>query len=92
MPMTLCQLKSRALPRAAVEERPRLDLLPGPLAREPEVDAGSDDEEEDELDQPVMARATGRPSPSTAIQRCQARSALMNRRMPPATLAEHWPV
>ena len=32
------------------------------------------------LDQPVMARAIGRPSPSTASHRCQARVPLMKRR------------
>ena len=32
------------------------------------------------FDQPVMARANGRPSPSTASHRCQARSSLIARR------------
>jgi len=35
------------------------------------------------VDQPVIARAKGRPSPSTASQRCHARRSAMNFRTPP---------
>ena len=68
MPMTLCQLKSRALRReAAAEPQHVLELDPASRPRQPEIHAAEDDEQEPELAAPVSALPVARLAPSSAM-------------------------
>jgi len=85
MPMTLCQLKSRALlvPYARLKKATAATLARfhtrGSQRYMPDMTRNRNSM----FDQPVAARAVGREAPSTDSQRCQLRMAAMNQRTPP---------
>ena len=92
MPMTLCQLKSRALLRS-----PFLNSATARTPRQPvrgiqRYMPDSTMNRKIRFDQPLIALPIARPSPSSDNHRCQARASLMKRRTPAVGSPTSWPV